>query len=198
MEEHIIPHYFEINKTRRSINLKQNAKLIWFTGLSGSGKSTIANQVEKELVKKKFKTYLLDGDNVRNGLCKDLSFSLNDRTENIRRIAEVSNLMLDAGLIVCASFVSPLLQDRENVKKIIGQNNFIEIYVSTPLEICEQRDVKGLYSKARKGQISNFTGISSPYEEPVNPDLKIDTSQTSLKTASSLILNHILPKLIYK
>ena len=195
IQENIIRHDFVLSQEHRMNLLKQKPKLIWFTGLSGSGKSTLANSVELKLAKEKFHTYILDGDNVRKGICKDLGFSDQDRSENIRRIAEVSNLMLDAGLIVCACFVSPFKKDRELVKSIVGTKNFIEVYVSTPLTECERRDVKGLYSKARNGEIANFTGISSVYEAPEEPDLNIDTTNTSIEQASQEIVHYIISKI---
>ncbi len=155
--------------------------MLWFTGLSGSGKSTLANLVEIALHKQGISTYILDGDNIRQGINKDLSFAPKDRSENIRRIAEISNLMLDAGLLHLAAFVSPYIKDREKLKQIVGPDNFIEIYVNTSLAECERRDVKGLYKKARAGEIKNMTGISAPYEAPVNPDLEVITDGQPLK-----------------
>lgn len=191
----IIKHIFTINKIDRSFRNGQKPKLIWFTGLSGSGKSTLANLVEKYLFKEGFYTYSLDGDNIRSGLNKDLSFSEQDRKENIRRIGEVAKILLDAGLIVCASFISPNKIDRDNLKLIVGIDNFIEIYLNTPIKECENRDVKGLYAKARSGEIKNFTGISADYEEPVSPDLEIDTSKYSIEESVEIILKKILIKL---
>jgi adenylyl-sulfate kinase len=191
----IIKHIFTINKINRSFRNGQKPKLIWFTGLSGSGKSTLANLVEKYLFKEGFYTYSLDGDNIRSGLNKDLSFSEQDRKENIRRIGEVAKILLDAGLIVCASFISPNKIDRDNLKLIVGIDNFIEIYLNTPIKECENRDVKGLYAKARSGEIKNFTGISADYEEPVSPDLEIDTSKYSIEESVEIILKKILIKL---
>ena len=195
IQENIIRHDFALSQKHRIDLLQQKPKLIWFTGLSGSGKSTLANSVELKLAEQKFHTYTLDGDNVRKGICNDLGFSDKDRSENIRRIAEVSNLMLDAGLIVCACFVSPFQKDRDLVRAIVGTENFIEIYVSTPLSECERRDVKGLYAKARKGEIVNFTGISSRYEVPENPNVTIDTTNTSIEKASQEIIHHIISKI---
>ena len=187
---------FGVTRTMRARQKKHNSLLIWFTGLSGSGKSTIANELELLLHKDGFNTYLLDGDNVRQGINKDLDFSESGRSENLRRIAEVANLMVDAGIIVLAAFIAPRRKDRDQIKSIVGSANYVEIYVSTPLEVCEQRDVKGLYSKARKGEISQFTGISSPYEIPENPDLQIDTNVTELKEAVRYIREYIAPKLM--
>ncbi|WP_271424704.1 adenylyl-sulfate kinase [Aequorivita sinensis] len=191
MKENIIPHNFSVSQNERSDLKEQKPMLLWFTGLSGSGKSTLADTLERALFQRNMHTYLLDGDNVRGGLNNNLTFSPEDRTENIRRIAEVANLMLDAGLIVLASFISPYREDREMVKRIVGYKNFIEVYVNTPIEICESRDVKGLYAKARAGEINNFTGVDAPYEPPMAADIEIDTSQISVEDAVSLILNEI-------
>ena len=162
--------------------------VIWFTGLSGSGKSTVANALEQALVEQGKHTYLLDGDNVRHGLCADLGFSAEDRTENLRRVGAVAGLMVDAGLLVLSAFISPYRNQRELVKSFIPTERFIEVHISTPLEICEQRDVKGLYKKARAGEISHFTGISDPYEAPEHADLVLDTSVTSLEDSVKQLL----------
>lgn len=154
------------------------AFVIWITGLSGAGKSTLANALEETLFTSQYKTMLLDGDNLRHGLCQDLHFSLADRTENLRRAAEVSKLMLDAGLIVIAAFISPMEKDRELVKHIVGNNYYVEVYCECSLNTCEARDPKGLYKSARAGKLANFTGIDSPYEIPVNPDVVIDSETT--------------------
>ncbi len=191
---HIIKHDYLINHEARQTQMGHKCACLWFTGLSGSGKSTIANKVEEALFKMGIKTYTLDGDNVRKGLNKDLNFSESDRVENIRRIGEVANLMCDAGLVVLAAFVSPFEADRSMVRNAISEN-FMEIFVDTPIEVCEQRDVKGLYRKARNGEISNFTGISSPFESPVNPDIHIKTVESSVDRAVDIILEKILPKL---
>lgn len=183
-------HSMDITREARENALDQKAKTIWFTGLSGSGKSTLANEIEKRLVSMGKHTMLLDGDNVRMGLNKNLGFNEADRIENIRRIAEVSKLMNDAGLIVLSSFVSPFTRDRRSAKEIIGED-FIEVYVSTPIEECERRDVKGLYKKARSGAIENFTGISSPYEAPVNPDINIDTSKYPLEECVDIVMKQL-------
>lgn len=198
MKENIIPHSYQISiQDRRQAN-NHNSFLMWFTGLSGSGKSTIANVVEQELHKKGIKTYILDGDNIRKGINNDLSFSPEDRTENIRRIAETANLMVDAGLVVLAAFVSPYKKDRENIKSIVKDVNFVEIYVNTSLEECEKRDVKGLYKKARAGEIQNMTGISAPYEAPEHPDVEIKTEHVSVEQAVQQIIEYITPKLKLK
>src|SRR5690554_2974544 len=183
MDTNIFEHNFNISRKHRTVLKKHQPILIWFTGLSGSGKSTLANAVEQALYQKGIHTYLLDGDNVRKGINANLSFSPEDRTENIRRIGEVANLMMDAGLVVLASFVSPYREDRENVKNKVGENNFIEVFVNTSVDECERRDVKGLYAKARKGEIKNFTGISAPYEAPVNPTVEIKTEEKSVNEA---------------
>lgn len=181
-------HTMDIGKKDRAAQKSQNPKTLWFTGLSGSGKSTLANEIEKRLFAMGKHTMLLDGDNIRIGLNKNLGFKEQDRIENIRRVAEVSKLMNDAGLIVLTSFISPFQQDRENAANIIGKEDFIEIYVSTPLEECEKRDVKGLYHKAREGEIPNFTGINSPYEVPINPDITIDTSKGSIEECTDEVM----------
>ena len=198
MKKHIIPHNYQISISDRRIRNKHNSFLLWFTGLSGSGKSTIANIVEQELYGLGIKTYTLDGDNTRKGLNSDLTFSPEDRTENIRRIAETSNLMVDAGLFVLAAFVSPYKKDRENIRSIVKDVNFVEIYVNTSVDECERRDVKGLYEKARKGEIKNMTGISAPYEAPENPHIEIHTETESIEDAVKKILDYITPKLQLK
>lgn len=171
-------------QTSRADREQQNGHqgvVVWFTGLSGAGKSTVANALEQELVKRKVHSYLLDGDNVRHGLCADLGFSEADRTENIRRVGAVAGLMLDAGLVVLSAFISPYRAQRQAIKNSLPQGKFLEIYIATSLDVCEQRDVKGLYQKARRGEISHFTGISDPYEAPEQADLIIDTAQQSLE-----------------
>jgi adenylylsulfate kinase len=195
MKENIISHTYQVSKTDRQNNNKHNSFLLWFTGLSGSGKSTIANLVEQKLHEQSIKTYTLDGDNIRKGINSDLTFSPEDRTENIRRIAEVSNLMIDAGLVVLAAFVSPYKKDRENIRHIVKDVNFVEIYVNTSLEECERRDVKGLYKKARAGEIKNMTGISAPYEAPERPNIVINTKDESMEYSVQKILKYIDNKL---
>lgn len=193
--EHQLTWYnMDITRDFREKQLGQSAKTIWFTGLSGSGKSTLANELEKRLVAMGKHTMLLDGDNVRMGLNKNLGFREADRIENIRRIAEVSKLMNDAGLIVLTSFISPFAQDRQNAREIIG-DAFMEVYVSTPIEECERRDIKGLYQMARKGELDYFTGVTSPYEAPEHPDAVIDTSQHSVEECVDLILQQLQDKL---
>jgi len=195
MSKHIISHSYQISKKDRIKSNEHNSLLIWFTGLSGSGKSTIANLVEKALFDLGIKTYSLDGDNIRNGINNDLSFAPQDRTENIRRIAEVSNLMIDAGLVVLAAFVSPYKKDRESIRTIVKDVNFVEVYINTSIEECERRDVKGLYKKARAGEIKNMTGISAPYEAPQKPDIEIKTEDESIEDAINRIVDFITPKL---
>jgi adenylylsulfate kinase len=191
----IYPVQTKVSQSQRQELLKQKAKLIWFTGLSGSGKSTLAVQLEAVLHAKGFKTYLLDGDNIRAGINKDLSFTDADRIENIRRIGEVSKLMLDSGIIILSAFISPFQSDRDQVKKIVGAKNYIEVFVDTPLEVCEQRDVKGLYKKARAGEIKNFTGIDSTYEIPVSPDIIIQTHVLSVNDSLDLLLSAVEKKI---
>jgi adenylylsulfate kinase len=186
----IIKQEQTLSKVDKEKLLNQRGFVIWLTGLSGSGKSTIANELEKWLNSKSKLTKILDGDNIRLGLCKDLSFSDQDRKENIRRISEVAKLLSDTGVITITAFISPFIEEREMAKWIIGQENFIEIYVSTSLEICEKRDVKGLYKKARSGEIKKFTGIDSPYESPTNPDLVIDES-LDLNDSVEMIINYL-------
>jgi len=184
----------KVNSSDRETLLNQRSQLIWFTGLSGSGKSTLAVGLEKMLFDKGFKTYLLDGDNVRQGLNRDLSFDEQGRIENIRRIGEVSKLMLDAGLLVLTAFISPFRSDRTLVRELVGQDRFIEVFADCPIEICEQRDVKGLYKKARKGEIKNFTGIDSPYEPPLNADIIVKTAEMKLNDSLDLLLEKVLPR----
>ena len=178
--------------------LKQHGLMIWFTGLSGSGKSTIAIALERELQQRGLLCRILDGDNIRSGINNNLGFSAEDRVENIRRIAEVGKLFIDTGIITLAAFISPNNEIREMAAGIIGKEDFLEIYVSTPLEECERRDVKGLYAKARRGEIKNFTGISAPFEAPTHPALSLDTSKLSLKESVDQLLDLILPKVIKK
>jgi adenylylsulfate kinase len=195
MSLHTVKHNYKTTKTQREDLHGHKAYLLWFTGLSGSGKSTLANLVEMELHKKGLSTYILDGDNIRQGINKDLCFTPEDRTENIRRIAEISNLMIDAGVLTLAAFISPYIKDREGVQKIVKAENFIEIYVNTSLIECERRDVKGLYKKARAGEVKNMTGISAPYEAPVNPDLEVITDGHSIEENVKTILEFITKKL---
>ncbi|WP_296120001.1 adenylyl-sulfate kinase [uncultured Bacteroides sp.] len=198
MEEnnHIYPIFDRMLTRQDKENLlKQHSVMIWFTGLSGSGKSTIAIALERELHKRGILCRILDGDNIRSGINNNLGFTEADRVENIRRIAEVSKLFLDAGVITIAAFISPNNDIREMAAHIIGEDDFLEVYVSTPLEECERRDVKGLYAKARKGEIKNFTGISAPFEAPAHPALTLDTSVLSLEESVNKLLELILPRI---
>ena len=195
MSKNIYYNKFSITKKKRCYRNKHSALLIWFTGLSGSGKSTLANKVEINLFNNKVNTYLLDGDNIRKGINKDLNFSKLDRKENIRRVSEIAKLFIDAGIVVLASFISPYEKDRERIKKIVGKENFIEIYVKASLDICEERGVKGLYKKVREGKVENFTGISSNYEIPKNPNLEINTEELSIEDSVNIITNYINNKI---
>lgn len=195
-EQQYIYPIFEKMMTRedKEALLKQRSVMVWFTGLSGSGKSTIAIALERELHQRGLLCRILDGDNIRSGINNNLGFSAEDRVENIRRIAEVSKLFVDTGIITIAAFISPNNELRKMAASIIGEENFLEIYVSTPIEECEKRDVKGLYAKARRGEIKNFTGISAPFEAPESPDLSLDTSKLSVEESVKLLLDLILPK----
>ncbi len=196
MQGNIIPHNFSVDLEQLKAIKNHNAFLIWFTGLSGSGKSTIANALNQSLLERKVHTCILDGDSVRKGLNKDLTFSPEDRTENIRRIAEVANLMIThAGLVVLGAFISPYEIDRARIKEIVGKDKYVEVYVSTPLAVCEAQDVKGLYKKARAGEIKDFTGIDAPYEVPKHPTITIDATKYTIEEASSLVLTYIERKL---
>lgn len=194
----IIPHTFHIDRKDRNKQKGHLSFVVWFTGLSGSGKSTLANMVEKKLFESGIHTFSLDGDNVRNGLNKNLGFSREDRVENLRRIAEVSKLFVDSGSLVIASFISPLKSDRDFVKGIIGDDDFVEVFVNTPLEVCESRDVKGLYKKARAGEIKNFTGIDTPYEAPKSPDVEIETDLEKVEDSVERIVDFLKNKLEIK
>ncbi len=195
-ENHIYP-IFDRMLTRQDKEslLRQHGVMVWFTGLSGSGKSTIAIALERELYKRGLLCRILDGDNIRSGINNNLGFSEADRVENIRRIAEVSKLFIDTGIVTIAAFISPNNDIREMAANIIGKEDFLEIYVSTPLEECERRDVKGLYAKARRGEIKNFTGISAPFEAPVHPALTLDTSLLSLEESVNRLLELVLPRI---
>jgi adenylylsulfate kinase len=189
----IVWHDHHLSKDERSGLKEQNPCILWFTGLSGSGKSTVANAVEVKLAEMKKHTYLLDGDNVRHGLNKDLGFSDEDRMENIRRIGEVSALFVDAGVIVLTAFISPFREDRDTVRALVKDGEFIEVFVDTPLEVCEQRDPKGLYVKARRGEIPEFTGISSPYEAPEKAEIHLK-GEMSVEASVDAILEYLRDK----
>jgi len=192
----VIYHHASVTRQRRNKLNEHRSVVLWFTGLSGSGKSTLAHAVEEKLYQKGCSTFVLDGDNVRHGLNSNLDFSESGRTENIRRISEVSKLMLESGLIVMTAFISPFNKDRNEARKLISNDDFIEIYCKASLETCEARDVKGLYKRARAGEIKNYTGVDSPYEEPENPELIINTNDETLENSVTKILNFLEENLI--
>jgi adenylyl-sulfate kinase len=197
LKNDIVWHQHQIHKLERSNQKRQKSCILWFTGLSASGKSTTANAVEKKLFELGHHTYLLDGDNVRHGLNKDLGFSDSDRIENIRRIGEMTKLFADAGLIVLSAFISPFRADRQMVRDLVDEGEFIEIHMATPLSVCEQRDPKGLYQKARKGEIKNFTGIDSSYEAPESPEITLNTAECEIEACADKVIaylkqNHII------
>ena len=194
MEKNIIAHTYKINKESRKKANGHNSFLIFFTGLSGSGKSTIANALEQKLFADGIKTYVLDGDNVRRGINQGLTFSPEDRSENIRRIGEISKLFIDAGIVILAAFVAPYEKDRQQIKKTVGSKNYVEIFINTSLEICEARDVKGLYKKARNGSIKNMTGNSAPYESPKNANAVV-TEENTVEESVQIIYDKIKNKL---
>lgn len=191
----VVWHKPEVTRQLRNLLNGHKSLVVWFTGLPSSGKSTIAHTVEKKLYEKGIRTYTFDGDNVRHGLCSDLGFSEKDREENLRRIAEVIKLFLDAGIVVLAAFVSPFKKHREKVRQIVGQEDFIEIYCRCPVEICEMRDPKGMYKKAKAGEIKEYTGVSAPYEEPETPDLIIDTHLLALEDSVEKVFRFIEERL---
>ena len=191
ISSNVIYHHASVTRQRRNKLNEHRSVVLWFTGLSGSGKSTLAHALEEKLYQKGCRTFVLDGDNVRHGLNSNLDFSEPGRTENIRRISEVSKLMLESGLIVMTAFISPFNKDRNEARKLISSDDFIEIYCKASLEICETRDVKGLYKRARAGEIKNYTGIDSPYETPENPELIIDTDNQGLEDSVSTILSFL-------
>ncbi len=195
MNKNVIQQDYNVSVEHRRKQNKHNSLLIWFTGLSGSGKSTLANQVEVALHEQGLRTYVLDGDNIRRGLNTDLDFTPEGRKENLRRIAEAAKLFIDAGVVTLAAFISPLQKDREKIKQIVGKENFIEIYVKASVEACEKRDIKGLYQKARNGEIKNFTGISAPYEEPENPDVIVNSEKETIAESIQIIMDQIKTKL---
>ena len=191
----IIPQHYRISKADRIRANGHKPCVIWFTGLSGSGKSTLANTVEQKLFENGTHTYVLDGDNIRHGLNKNVDFSPEGRKENIRRIGEAAKLFVDAGMVVLTAFISPFRDDRDMARSILGGDEFVEVFVSCPLEICEARDVKGLYKKARAGEIPDFTGISSPFEEPLKPEITVRTNELNIEEASDIITDYILKKI---
>jgi bifunctional enzyme CysN/CysC len=184
-------HNLEVNREHREGLNGHKSKLLWLTGISGSGKSTIANELEKKLISIGIRTFILDGDNVRHGLNNDLGFNDADRVENIRRVGEVSKLMLDAGILVISSFISPFASERDMVKSLLEEDDFVEIFIDTPIDVAEKRDPKGLYKKARAGEIPNFTGISSPYEKPQSPNISLHTETTSVDQCVQIILDYL-------
>jgi len=187
-------HHGKITKVDRVNLLNQKGVTIWLTGLSGSGKSTIAVELEHALIENRHQAYILDGDNIRHGLNKNLGFSPEDRTENIRRIGEVAKLFTDVGIITITAFLSPYREDRDAVRRLLSDGEFIEVYVKCPLDVCEERDTKGLYKKARAGEVKDFTGISAPYEEPLNPELTIDSSKLTVEESTRAVLNYLEEK----
>jgi adenylylsulfate kinase len=199
--ENLVPHINNIiwhrmtvtKEARRKLNLHKSV-VLWFTGLSGAGKSTLANAVEKRLYEKGLRTYLLDGDNIRHGINQDLGFNSGDRKENIRRIGEISKLFVDAGMILITAFISPYREDRNLARSILEDEEFIEVYIKCPLEECEKRDPKGLYKKAKNGEIPEFTGISSPYEEPISPEIIIETDRQQINDAVEQIIHYLVDK----
>ncbi len=190
-------HHATVTRQRRAELNQHQSVLLWFTGLSGSGKSTLAHAVEEELYQMGYHTFVLDGDNVRHGLCGDLGFSNEDRVENIRRVSELAKLFVEAGVIVLTAFISPFRADRDKAKELVG-DDFVEIYCNCPVTVCEERDVKGLYHRARIGEIKEFTGISSPYEEPKQPDLSVVTSSQTVDECVKQILDHLIQRGVYK
>lgn len=191
MSNNIIWHHHPVDQSVRAEMKSQKPVVIWFTGLSASGKSTLAGALEQILTVQGYHTYLLDGDNIRHGLCDDLGFSDKDRQENIRRVGEVARLMADSGLIVMAAFISPFKMDRRIVRKILPEGQFLEVFVDTSLDICKSRDPKGLYKKAARGEIKQFTGVDSPYEAPENPDLTIDTGKFNIHESVNMLLGFL-------
>ncbi|MBC7193694.1 adenylyl-sulfate kinase [Marinobacter sp.] len=190
--DNIVWHHHKVTRAERAANKNQKPCLLWFTGLSGSGKSTIANALDVALHERGYHTFLLDGDNVRHGLNRDLGFSDEDRVENIRRIGEVSKLFTDAGLIVLSAFISPFTSDRRMVRNMLPAGEFIEVFMDTPMDVCEERDPKGLYQKAREGKISHFTGIDSPYQSPERPELRLDTSAMAIGECVEQLISYLL------
>lgn len=198
MNKDIFLQHSLVNKMDRNLQSGHKSAILWFTGLSGAGKSTLAHAVEKALFDAGCRTFVIDGDNVRHGLCSDLGFSVDDRQENIRRVGELGKLFVQAGVIILTALISPIEADRARVRSLVSKDEFIEIYCSADLSVCEGRDVKGLYAKARKGQISHFTGISSPYEPPLHPEIVVDSGIDSLESSVNKILRYLLDKQLVK
>jgi adenylylsulfate kinase len=198
MENHIHTTFDKIkNRRAKEVYLKQRAKVIWFTGLSGSGKTTLASMLEKRLFELNYFCQILDGDNVRSGINKNLRFTEEDRMENIRRIAEVSKLFMNCGIILICAFISPTNKMRHMAREIIGEDDFLEVFVNTPIEVCEQRDPKGLYKKARAGEIKNFTGISAPFEIPDKPFIEVVNTNPNMDETVNKMINKIMPEIIF-
>lgn len=191
MSANIVPHTMAVTPQERQVLYGHPSYCLWFTGLSGAGKSTLANYVERRLYEREIHSFLLDGDNVRHGLCRDLAFSAADRHENIRRVAEVANLFVNAGLVVITSLISPFRFDRQVARQLIGEERFIEVYVRCPLDVCSTRDPKGLYKRALAGAIPDFTGVSSPYEEPERPEITVDSSVMTVEESGDVILTYL-------
>ncbi|RDH85872.1 MAG: adenylyl-sulfate kinase [endosymbiont of Escarpia spicata] len=196
MDNNIVWHRATVTRERREKLNQHKSVVLWFTGLSGSGKSTLAHALEEQLHQREGRTYVFDGDNVRHGLCGDLGFSAEDRKENIRRIGEMAKLFVEAGVIALTAFISPFSDDRKNVRKLFDDDDFIEVYCHCSIEECERRDVKGLYKRARAGEISDFTGISSPYEVPENPEISIDTENNTLEVCVEQLLDILVERRI--
>lgn len=194
MNENIVWHNHAVSKAQRQQQNQHKSAILWFTGLSGSGKSTIAGALEQALYARGVRTYLLDGDNVRHGLCKDLGFSDTDRQENIRRVGEVAKLMVDSGQLTLTAFISPFRRERELVRELVGPDEFIEVFVDTPFDVCAQRDPKGLYAKALKGEIKNFTGLDSDYEAPENPEIHLQTDSLSIEQSVNVIIDGLITR----
>lgn len=196
--DNIYWHNSAIHRHHREKLNGHRSTLLWFTGLSGAGKSTIAQAVDELLHQRECRSYVLDGDNVRHNLCADLGFSADERTENIRRIAEVSRLFLDHGTIVLTAFISPLRSDRAKARSLMPEGDFVEVYCNTPLDVCEQRDVKGLYRRARRGEIADFTGVSAPYEHPRNPELELDTATTPVTECAQQVVDYLQRQQVFE
>jgi len=198
MEKNIIRHQYHISKSHRQKQNGHKSMIVWFTGLSGSGKSTIAGRVEEMLHQQGVRTYLLDGDNIRHGLNSNVDFSPAGRKENIRRIGEVAKLFVDAGIVALTAFISPFREDRNRVRQMVDADEFAEVFVNCPLEVCEQRDVKGLYKKARSGEIPDFTGISSPFESPLQPEIEIRSDRLSVEESADNVVNFVLQRILIR
>lgn len=198
LSPNIVWHHATVTRQRRETQNNHRGAILWFTGLSGAGKSTLAHAVEEVLHQQGCRTFVLDGDNVRHGLCGDLGFSDEDRVENIRRVGEVAKLFMEAGIIVLTAFISPFRADRERVRGMVEHGDFIEVYCTSPIEVCESRDIKGLYKKARAGEIAKFTGISSPYQEPETPELTVNTGETELDKCVQQVVGEMVQRRVVK